>query len=343
MGSVECDNLSKLRNKGASRTPIDAATLGATPLARIFDSSHQDYPLIKQLEAAILRHAGGLEKFSVDIPQLLRQAIDEVIDSARSKRFTLDELEKTEKTYIGTKIEILLRNHLGINKGKILDLAVDGIEVDIKNTIGSNWMIPSEAMEHPCILLKAQESTSRCSFGLIVIREEVLNHGKNKDGKRSISRAGLAQVHWLLRDVPYPTSFWQHLPAETRKTITAPRGGTDRLAALFREVQGRPISRLIVQALAQQDDYMKRIRKNGGARDVLSREGIAILWGQKDRELIRQLGLPPCAKDEFISFRQKMTKISRFSGQPGILFDVYPATRSLAFASRHSRTLPATA
>ncbi|WP_035354680.1 NaeI family type II restriction endonuclease [Edaphobacter aggregans] len=75
-----------------------------------FDPLHQDYVLIKQLEAAILRHAGGFEKFRVDIPQLLRRAIDEVIDSARSNRFTLIEIEKTEKTYIGTKIEILLRN-----------------------------------------------------------------------------------------------------------------------------------------------------------------------------------------------------------------------------------------
>ena len=57
----------------------------------------------------------------------------------------------------------------------MLDLSIDGIEVDIKNTIGSNWTIPSEAMGHPCILLKAQESTSRCSFGLIVIRDDILN------------------------------------------------------------------------------------------------------------------------------------------------------------------------
>ena len=83
-----------------------------------FDESHQDYVLIKQYRGGELRHAGGFEKFRVDIPQLLRRAIDEVIDSARSNRFTLIEIEKTEKTYIGTKIEILLRNHLGMSKGQ---------------------------------------------------------------------------------------------------------------------------------------------------------------------------------------------------------------------------------
>ena len=77
-----------------------------------------------------------------------------------------------------------------------------------------------------------------------------------------------------------------------------------RLAALlFRAVQSRPISRLLVQAVAQQDDYMKRIRRNGGARDLLAPEGIAVLWGQKDRNLIRQLGLPDCGPDEFISYK----------------------------------------
>ena len=265
--------------------------------------SHPDYPLVAQLAAAILRHAGGYEKFRVDIPQLLRRAIDEVIDSARSNRFTLIEIEKTEKTYIGTKIEILLRNYLGMSKGKVLDLSIDGIEVDIKNTIGSNWTIPSEAMGHPCILLKAQESTSLCSFGIIVIRDEILNPGRNRDGKRTISQAGMAHVHWLLKDEPYPENFWEKLDAETRREIITPRGGTERLANLFRLVKNRPISRLLVQAVAQQDDYMKRIRRNGGARDVLAPEGIAILWGQKDRLLIRQLGLPVSGPDEFISFK----------------------------------------
>jgi hypothetical protein len=276
-------------------------TLSLPPIG--FDESHQDYVLIKSLEAAILRHAGGLDKFKVDIPQLLRRAIDEVIDSARSNRFTLIEIEKTEKTYIGTKIEILLRNHLGMSKGQVLDLSIDGIEVDIKNTIGSNWTIPIEAMGHPCILLKAQETTSRCSFGLIVIRNDILNAGRNRDGKRTISQTGFAQVHWLLRDVPYPENFWEYIAPETRRAILAPRGGAERLAVLFRVVQSRPISRLLVQAVAQQDDYMKRIRRNGGARDLLAPQGIALLWGQKDRDLIRQLGLPNCGPEEFISYK----------------------------------------
>ncbi len=264
---------------------------------------HPDYELVRRLEDSILHHAGGLVRFRRNVPLLLRKAIDEVIDSARTNRFTLDEVEKTEKTYLGTKVEILLRNLLRMEKGRILDLSIDGIETDIKNTIGLNWTIPSEAMGHPCILVKTQESKAICSFGLIVIRDQILNLGANRDGKRTISKAGLEHVHWLLKDEPYPKNFWQDIDPELRREITSPRGGTERVAILFRRLQGQAISRLLVQGVAQQRDYMKRIRRNGGARDLLAPEGIAILWGKKDRDLIRKLGLPNCGPDEFVSFR----------------------------------------
>ncbi|WP_422646714.1 hypothetical protein [Agrobacterium tumefaciens] len=50
---------------------------------------------------------------------------------------------------------------------------------------------------------------------------------------------------------------------------------------------------------------MKRIRRNGGARDILAPKGIALLWRQRDRALIDQLGLGPVTADEFISFQPK--------------------------------------
>jgi hypothetical protein len=52
---------------------------------------------------------------------------------------------------------------------------------------------------------------------------------------------------------------------------------------------------------------MKRIRRNGGARDILAPQGIAILWGQKDRALIAKLNLGRIGPDEFISYQPKKT------------------------------------
>jgi hypothetical protein len=265
--------------------------------------SHCDYQLLKRLEDAIYKSAGGQARFEEDIPLILRQAIDEVIDTSRSKRFTLTELEKTEKTYLGTKIEILLRNALGLERGKNLDLLIDGIEVDVKNTVRSAWTIPNEALGHPCILISSNEAKSTCSFGLIVIRASVLNLGRNRDQKTTIKSSELTNVHWLLKDASYPPNFWLGLPPEVRRAIVTPRGGTDRVAMLFRLCQRQPISRKLVVALAQQDDPMKRLRKNGGARDQLEREGVVVLSGKTQRKKIESLGLPFCRPDEFISVK----------------------------------------
>jgi hypothetical protein len=185
-------------------------------LALRLANTHGDYELLSRLERTIYEHAGGQEKFGNDIPRLLRQGIDEVIDPARSKRFTLKEIEKTEKTYLGTKIEILLRNHLNLERGADLDVLIDGVEVDIKNTVGTAWTIPNEALGHPCILISSNESKAVCSFGLIVIRREILNLGRNRDQKTTIRKSELTNVHWLLREAPYPPNFWLGLSPEVR-------------------------------------------------------------------------------------------------------------------------------
>lgn len=264
---------------------------------------HPDFSILRPIAESLTLHGGGEAGFSAGVPPLFRQAIDEVIDAPRTNRFTLDETEKTEKTYLGTKIEILLRNYLGLGKGKVLDLSVDGVEVDIKNTMGGNWTIPLESHGHPALLLRVNERKALCDVGLINVRPEYLNPGANRDAKRTVSAAGTANIWWLLYRHPYPPNFWEVLPVDERHAILAAGAGTARIARLFEKVQRTPISRLQVQALAQQHDYMKRIRRNGGARDILAPKGIALLWGQRDRALIEILNLGPVTADEFISMR----------------------------------------
>ena len=78
--------------------------------------------------------------------------------------------------------------------------------------------------------------------------------------------------------------------------------GTKRLAALFEHCLGLPVSRVQVAAIAAQDDFMKRLRKNGGAHDILGPKGIAILYSETDRDLMLQLHLT-FGYREFISHR----------------------------------------
>jgi len=276
-----------------------------------------DRALIKRVETAMLRRVKGLKRFRKEIPLLLRRAIDEVIDAPRTGRFTVEELEKTEKTYLGTKVEILLRNWLRLPKGQLLDLNIDGTEVDVKNTMTGNWMIPREAIGRPCLLVETDETSARFSIGFIVARIEFLTPGKNQDGKRGVSAFGKTHIHWTLHDESYPENFWQRIGPALRQKIVSRPSGTQRVDALFRLVQEKPISRVQVLAVAPQKDAMKRLRKNGGARDSLARDGIALLSGYYDKTLIEQLRLPKCEKDEFISFaptKEPAVQLLRTSG-----------------------------
>ena len=262
---------------------------------------HRDYELLRKLESAIYGHAGGKEKFETDIPLLLRQSIDEVIDAARSRRFLLSELQNSEKTYIGTKVEIILRNHLKLDRGTILDVVIDGTEVDIKNTIGDSWMIPKEAIGHPCLLIRTDEQKAKCWFGLVIAHQEILNPGGNQDKKTTISAVHFVNMLWMLYAHPYPRNFWEDVDASFLSDLMNIKGGNKRVVTFFKRYLGTPISRDVLQALVPQDDTMKRLRKNGGGRDQLQKDGIALLSGKYHSALIAKLGLPHCGTREFIS------------------------------------------
>ena len=60
---------------------------------------------------------------------MLRQCVDDVIMTPKTGRRSYDELEKTEKTYIGTRVEIELRAMLNLPKGK-LDTVILGVSKD---------------------------------------------------------------------------------------------------------------------------------------------------------------------------------------------------------------------
>jgi len=263
-------------------------------------ADHADLPMASRIESTLLRQCGGLDKLRKELPALMRQAIDEVIDAPRTGRVYAKELEKTEKTYIGTKAEILIRNYFRLPKG-ILDLTIDGLDVDVKNTLGQTWMIPREAVGKPCILVASDEPRRTFFFGILVAKIEHLTAGQNQDQKRSVSVFGHQNIHWILVNESYPPSFWHQIGEPKTHLIMRGESGTERVQTLFREVQRRAVHRDIIQAVAQQKDYMKRLRKNGGARDVLAREGIAILSGTYDRNLIAALELAPASNDEFIS------------------------------------------
>lgn len=268
--------------------------------------THLDYADLSKLETDLLAAVGGQQLFEEKLRSFFRSAIDEVIDTARTGRFFLKQLEKTEKTYLGTKFENLLRDWLQVPRGVILDLLIGGQEVDVKSTTGgkSDWMIPREAIDQLCVLLRVNEEISKCAVGLARARSGYLRAGTNQDKKTSFSASGTANIWWLVSDFDYTPNFWTLIDADLRDVIMNSGKGKKRLAALFENCIGMPISRIQVEAVAAQDDYMKRLRRNGGARDLLAPKGIAILYSETDRALMHSLGLK-FGYREFLSHRAR--------------------------------------
>jgi hypothetical protein len=275
---------------------------GRQPLA----PDHADYPEVSVLEQNLLSAVGGQQIFEERLRSFFRSAIDEVIDTARTNRFFLSDLEKTEKTYLGTKFEILLRDWLQVPRGVVLDLLIGGQEVDVKSTTGgkSGWMIPPEAIDQLCVLLRINEITSTCAVGLARARKQYLRSSENRDKKTGFSADGTRNIWWMVRDFAYTPNFWTQIDDSLRARIMTPKGGTNRLVELFENCVEMPISRVLIASIAAQDDFMKRIRRNGGARDMLAPKGIAILYSETDRNLMLKLGLSFGSR-EFMSYRPK--------------------------------------
>jgi hypothetical protein len=213
----------------------------------------------------------------------------------------VDTLEKTEKTYIGTKVEILLKYEMEMPDGFVLDAIIAGHEVDIKCTVLNNWMIPREAVGQLCLLLRMDDVRHIFQAGLIRASESVLTTAGNRDGKRSISSYGREHIRWLVESGCLPANFLSTMPDETRDQIMRQRSGQARIRELFRLVQGLIIPRNAIETVARQIDPMARMRHS---RPVLLSEGILVLGHlKKDRMTARQHGLPVPKKGEAISVR----------------------------------------
>jgi hypothetical protein len=238
--------------------------------------------------------------------RVLRRTYDMLLDGQHTGRYRWDQLYKTEKTHFGTLVEINLQREFGFADGVTMDFAIQGIDVDCKYAQNiAEWMIPPEAMGHVILGLWASDNLGKWSLGLIRVTEDVLSPSRgNRDLKRRLSAQGKAAVAWIFRDRPLPENALLRIPAADVQRIFAPQYGTKRVDMLFRLAQCRLISRAVVATVAQQEDYMKRIRGNGGSRTSIRPEGI-VIFGQYDSHgrVAEALGLPVPGLGESVSVR----------------------------------------
>ncbi|MBF5044506.1 restriction endonuclease [Aggregicoccus sp. 17bor-14] len=235
---------------------------------------------------------------------VLRDTIDQLLDGQHTGRYRWEQLFKTEKTHAGTMVEINLQRAMQFVDGDVLDFKIAGVEVDCKFSQSIfGWMIPPEAVGHLCMVVWASDAEAKWSLGLVRASPTLLSDSQNRDGKRTLSRAGQTAVKWLFDHAPLPPNVYLGLREEQVKDILNPAiSGQKRVNKLFIHAQRRIVGRGAVATAAQQDDFLKRVRENGGAREKLRPLGI-VIFGHEHEALTRGLGLPTPHKGEFVSAR----------------------------------------
>lgn len=259
----------------------------------------------------VVNAMNGLDPDGSRTARVLRETLDQLYDGQHTGRYNWDQLMKTERTHCGTLVEINLQREFAFadgrgDAGKGLDFSIAGHQVDCKYSQRfGGWMIPTEAHDELCLVLTADDQRSTWSMGIIRAKPDWLNLGENRDKKVQIKAVHRdAHTTWLYKNEPLSPNVLLHLPDADRAEVFSQKSGQRRLDELFRRARGVRISRGVVATVAQQSDYMKRVRGNGGSRTRLAAEGIILLGDSKaHRNLAGRLGLPVPMKGETVSTR----------------------------------------
>ena len=154
-------------------------------------------PELDEVEAEL----GRLDPAGARVAAVLRDTLDQLYDGQHTGRWNYDQLHKTEKTHMGTLVEINLHRQFGFDDGKVTDYRIAGIEVDCKYSMScGGWELPPEAVDQLCLLLTASDLARSWSAGLIRIRQDDLRGKPNRDAKRQLTAASRGRIRRLWRE-----------------------------------------------------------------------------------------------------------------------------------------------
>src|SRR6266567_2640963 len=267
--------------------------------------------------AAVAAELRGLDHDGSRMAAAIRGALDMLLDGQHTGRYRWEQLHKTEKTHAGTLVEIALARALRLADGTTLDYTIAGADVDCKFSYRrGGWMIPPEADGKLLLLVQASDEEGTWSAGLVRATAGQLSPAGNRDGKRTLNDRGRAAVQWLHARTPLQENALLRLPERDVAAIFALPSGQQRVNELFRRAQRMRVSRTVVATVAMQDDYMKRVRDGGGARDQLRAGGIGSDGGSAgDLVLAPAPGRPRPGAGELA--RARLVPLSRRPSVPG--------------------------
>lgn len=265
-------------------------------------------PYLSPVDAALARTVSTLRDLDLDgarMARVFRETFDQAYDGQNTGRYSLDQLMKTEKAHFGSLIEMNLQREFKFTDGTVLDFSIDGEEVDCKFSHTSQWMLPPESFDRLILVLNADDAKSIWSAGIVRVTEENRRSSQNRDAKTGLNKLGRSRINWLHHNAPMPPNALLNLDPSIVATIMGGKSGQQRINNLFRLATDTRLTRNIIATVAQQQDPLKRVRANGGARTILSPEGYLILSGKyRDQKLIAKgLGLVEPEPGEFVSAR----------------------------------------
>jgi hypothetical protein len=167
------------------------------------------------------------------------------------------------------------------------------------------WTLPPECFGELLLVCSADDENSEWALGVVRAAPEFLRGGANRDGKTGLNEEGRRSIAWPFLGASMAPNVLLQLEPEERDRVFSGRSGQQRVNELFRVATRRRVGRNAVATVAQQDDYMKRVRANGGARSALAAEGILIPGGdyESHRAIARALNIEVPEPGEFVSVR----------------------------------------
>ena len=202
-------------------------------------------PDLEAVEAELNR----LDPVGDRVATVLRDTFDQLYDGQRTGRWSFDDLHKTEKTHMGTLVEINLHRAFEFEDGVVTDYRVAGVQVWCWKT-PFGWMLPPEVIGHIALVITANDSTSTWRAGLLRVTPDCLRDSK-RDVKKQLVAAQRYRVRWLWgsRVAGLVPNLFHQLDDVTRgadleaKAVRGGQHGRLRVNELFRRVQGRIVRR----------------------------------------------------------------------------------------------------
>jgi hypothetical protein len=249
---------------------------------------------------AVEAHLRMSEEFVAIVRLSIREAIDDVIDGRRTRRFQYSDLSSGEKSFCGVRIESALVRNLQLAPGSNLDVSIERIDVDVKASSRDNWMIGPRQLGGILLLIGFSEPKRVYSVGLVRAHREFMNPSNTRDAKRSLASEARKHIRWITRHAELPVSVLSTFPEEAYDRIFTPTARAERVKRFLEYVEPYvPFPRRVIETVVGGTDPLRGTRADRrgkiGATHPLG--DIRVLSYQSNG-VLTALGLPKLVRGE---------------------------------------------